>query len=403
MSYQNVQHMIDNLYATQRVCAWTLSAELQLLATNCPQQEFFFNLFSVSRCPSAILSHFAERTDPVIVTDKVGFVWIAIRKPEDGENALPINYVLGPVFTSEMTQQYLDRHLPKTGASMETSGKLWQFISEVPILTSDRAAFIASMFHFSVTEEPILSKDIQFWVEPLDTEEVQWGDTSWHGTWLHEQRLFNSIREGRILETNATGGNVGRIGNGDPLRQAKNEMIIFSVICSRASILGGVSSEGAYNLSDYFLQKIESATTVADVQSAASEMYHVYVQRVAQARANSGYSHVVRSCLDYVETHILERITLREMSAEIGYHENYISRSFKREVGKSLFDYINQRKVENARGILVSNRVSLGELSAELGFSSPSYFCAVFKKETGMTPMEYQQQHMRFIDVKEKS
>ncbi len=104
-------------------------------------------------------------------------------------------------------------------------------------------------------------------------EELAWGDTNWHGSWLSEQRLFQSISEGRFEDySKINTGKIGNIGGGDPLRQAKNEMIVFAVICSRTSIIGGVSSEGALNLSDYFVQKIEASETVSEVYNIGAQM-----------------------------------------------------------------------------------------------------------------------------------
>ena len=126
------------------------------------------------------------------------------------------------------------------------------------------------------------------------------------------------------------------------------------------------------------------------MQQIGAVMHRAFIDRVRIAKANQERSPLVRACVDYVETHIFERIRVKDIADEAGYTENYISRCFKAEMGLSLFEYINQQKIETAKAILKDNTISIAELSDRLSFSNPSYFSAVFKKVTGLTPVEYQ-------------
>ena len=249
------------------------------------------------------------------------------------------------------------------------------------------------MLHYCVTGCTVTLSEVQLQNERIDhTEEVAWGDTNWHGSWVTEQRLFKSIMEGRYEDFGKVNtGNIGNIGGGDPLRQAKNEIIVFATLCSRAAILGGVSSEGALNLSDHFIQLVEAADSVQEVMNLGGEMHQTYIQRVQKAKANSDRTALVRACMDYVDTHILEKISLTSMAQEVGYNEHYISRKFKSETGESLVDYINRQKIQLAKIILKDTKLSVTETSDRLAFSSPSYFSSVFKKQAGVSPAEYQQ------------
>lgn len=395
MDYQNIKFLQDSFYATQNICFWSLSVEGMLLYSNCPEQDFFYELFYVSGCRGEILRHFSEEDGPLITSDKIGFVWIcAKQRAVEGEHGAVI-YLLGPVFTSAMAEQYIRKHTRGMRLSPEMQDRLWGFLKDVPAISLDMASSYAAMLHYAAAGEGIAPTVIPIWNEAAentsDPENAEWGSENWHGDYLAEKQFFDSISEGRYVDLNrVTTGRIGKIGGGDPLRQMKNQLIIFAVLCSRAAIAGGVSVEGALGLSDFFINQAEAADTVPAVEALSMEMYRMYIQRVQKVKADQGFSPLIRSCREYVETHIFERIRLADMAVSAGYTESYISRTFKKETGESLFDYINRRKVELAKEILRGTAISVSELSDRLAFASPSYFGSVFRKFTGMTPLEYQ-------------
>lgn len=392
INYQNLKFLQDSLYQTQNICSWSVTTNMQLLYSNCPEQEFFFNLFTVSHCSAKISEHFSHSLVPLIASDSTGFVWIAVLQNSHENEQIPVIHLIGPVFTSTMTEQYLSRHMQKLQLSSDMSVRLWRFVRDVPAITANIASNYASMLHFCVNQSTLQPTEVEIWNELMEhAENPTWGDTEWHGDWVAEQQFVKSISEGRYTDLrNITTGTIGNIGGGDPLRQSKNQLIVFAVICSRAAIIGGVSVEGALALSDYFITNAESAKTVSAVEAVSMEMYNTYIQRVRKAKVNNAFSPLVSSCAEYVETHVFERITLKDMASQIGYSEHYISHKFKSETGDSLFDYINRQKVELAKTILKTKPVSVAELSERLAYSSPSYFSSVFKKHTGTSPVEYQ-------------
>ncbi len=391
MNYQNMTFLQEVFFNTQNICSWNMTEDLQLLYTNCPEKDYFRNLFSVSGCSREIKKHFAESSAPLIASDKIGFVWIAAVTPSQEAATARVINMLGPVFTSDMSENYLYQNLNRMSLTPETISRITRFFREVPRISRPMAAAYAGMLHYALHGEAVKADDIETWVEATDKiEDVVWGQNTYHGSWDDEQRLFRAISEGRIVDISKnTGGRVGNIGGGDPLRQAKNEIIVFSVICSRASIIGGVSPEGALNLSDFYIQKIEFASNVSDVYKIGSDMYQTCISRVRKMKEAAPFSAMVRSCMEYISTHIFDKISLEALADNLGYSRTYISRRFKEETGTSLAEYIAGEKIQVAKDILRSGKVTVSQLSDQLNYSSPSYFSALFKKVTGMSPQEY--------------
>lgn len=366
--------------------------DMQLLYSNCVEQEFFFNLFSVSNCKTSIHEYFSHASAPLITSDSTGFVWVAVLQSGEENKQVPVIHMLGPMFTSTMTLQYLNQHIHKLHPSMNLESRLMRSIQLIPEISYDIASRYATLLHYCVNGISIQPAEVELWSERTEqVENISWGTSGWHGDVTLEQRFSKSISEGRYVDLKSVyNGTLGNIGGGDPLRQAKNMFIVFVVICSRAAIKGGISVEGSLSLSDYFIQRAEAEKTVSAVEALGTEMYRTYIQRVQKSQNNRQYSPLVRACAEYVETHVFERIQLKDIASSVGYTKHYISHKYKEETGNNLFDFINETKIEYAKELLQTSTISISELSDRLGFASPSYFSSIFKKFAGMSPIDYQ-------------
>ncbi|MEH7313803.1 helix-turn-helix domain-containing protein, partial [Priestia megaterium] len=70
-------------------------------------------------------------------------------------------------------------------------------------------------------------------------------------------------------------------------------------------------------------------------------------------------------------------------------HPNYLSKIFKKEVGKSVSQYIQEQRIEEAKKLLQLSNYTISEISTLLNFHDQSYFTTTFKKILGVTPKQY--------------
>lgn len=96
----------------------------------------------------------------------------------------------------------------------------------------------------------------------------------------------------------------------------------------------------------------------------------------------------VRTMLDIIQKGITKRITLDAVSREISLSREYASYLFKREMGMPMTDYINRKRMELARGMILGGELPLSAIAAELGFENYHYFSRLFKSYFGITPIE---------------
>ena len=91
----------------------------------------------------------------------------------------------------------------------------------------------------------------------------------------------------------------------------------------------------------------------------------------------------------YIDTHFKENLSLDQLAALVHVNKYYLVHTFTREYGTSPINYLISRRIHESRRLLESTNHSLSQISHMLGFSSPSYFSQVFRKQAGISPQEY--------------
>lgn len=97
----------------------------------------------------------------------------------------------------------------------------------------------------------------------------------------------------------------------------------------------------------------------------------------------------IERAVQYIEDRCFYRITVEDVAGHVGIERSYLYRVFKRELGCSVAEYIQNRKINKARSLLLQSNMTATEIANSLCFDSPSHFCKSFKRHTGFTPSEY--------------
>lgn len=82
-------------------------------------------------------------------------------------------------------------------------------------------------------------------------------------------------------------------------------------------------------------------------------------------------------------------MSLVSLSKLVEITPNYLAASFKKEVGLSVIDYITKKRISLAKEMLEQTNLQILQIAYYIGYNDLSYFSRVFKKQTGMTPTEY--------------
>lgn len=91
----------------------------------------------------------------------------------------------------------------------------------------------------------------------------------------------------------------------------------------------------------------------------------------------------------YIRKHLNEAIELEKLAEISCLSKDHFIRLFKKELGTTPLQYINQKKIEKAQLLLITEELAVKEIAFQLAFEDYSYFSRLFKKITGVTPQEY--------------
>lgn len=98
---------------------------------------------------------------------------------------------------------------------------------------------------------------------------------------------------------------------------------------------------------------------------------------------------IIHDLLCFLETNPTSETTLRSVAQQFNINYSYLSQLFTNTLHTSFTKYVTQLKIRKAIALLQSGNYSVSQVCEELRFSDVSYFCKVFKKETGYTPSTF--------------
>jgi AraC-like DNA-binding protein len=91
----------------------------------------------------------------------------------------------------------------------------------------------------------------------------------------------------------------------------------------------------------------------------------------------------------WANARLKQTVTLADWSRAVGLNPVYFGRIFKRETGLRPMEWLNQRRLQMAGQYLSSTRKSVTEIADACGFASPYYFSRVFRRHFGQPPLSY--------------
>ena len=175
----------------------------------------------------------------------------------------------------------------------------------------------------------------------------------------------------------------------NPITNLKYHFVVTAALICRFCVEGGMSFEESFRLNDRYIQQMDRCKKIEDIILLHDRMAMDYTVRMRSLKINAASSKQVSEAIDYIYVHIHDRITVEDIASAISISPTYLSRIFKQEIGKSISEYIRERKIDAAKNLLRFTDYTLVEIANMLSYSSQSHFIQQFRTSVGVTPKVY--------------
>lgn len=147
-------------------------------------------------------------------------------------------------------------------------------------------------------------------------------------------------------------------------------------------------------LYDQMLPELEKCSTKQEICTTLINHITEYIKN----NVNNGSEDIhpaVRVAMRYVQENYQKNITLFSISDVVNLTSVYFCILFKRETGVTFIDYLNKFRVDTAKKMLKDTRFNINEIAEKCGYQDSRYFSRTFKKIIGITPSEYRSRQLQ--------
>lgn len=277
----------------------------------------------------------------------------------------------------------------------------WEYYSSLPVypLGDIRDYLILLGFLFDMNLEGIYSEELHKQVAENQLELVRKSaeDTAYETfrveqyTFYYENKIMNLVSQGdlELLKSGLAemGTSVLPILMSSSLKTEKNYTIIILEKLASLAIQVGKDILSVIKLRNYYIRKVEEQTEFMGVL-ATRDTAIIHFTKELHGVSNQARTSMIRCILQHINLKIYDTIKVTELAKQFYLSESALRRRFKEEVGISINEYVNQRKIEESKMMLQSG-VPVGEIARRLSFYDLSHYYRTFKKYTGMTPQYF--------------
>lgn len=163
---------------------------------------------------------------------------------------------------------------------------------------------------------------------------------------------------------------------------------------------GVYTSGGAYSYLNLVLYLIEKYAG-RELAILCAKVFAIEIERSSQSPfmmfsgEKDHEDESVKKAQHFIEQNFQEKITVDQIASEVAIGRRNLERRFKKATSNTVVEYIQRVKMEAVKKSLETDRKTINELMYEVGYSDTKAFRSIFKKVTGLSPIEYRQRYHR--------
>jgi len=344
------------------------------------------------------------------VTDEFSCKYIAFVLDESAQDVKIV--LIGPYIVDEIDRAWLERFCQRTGVHRDWIPVLEGYYQKVGFLRDESMLFAAVTAIGNriwgvdrYTTESVVAGVPERWLPLTSVPELQQSDDVVENIRMVEER-YNA--ENRLIEAVAQGQSrkaemmlahtsQGSLEQRSPemMRNTKNYTVILNTLLRKATEQGGVHPLYIDRLSSEFARRIERMTKRDDITALWQEMAHRYCLLVKKHSLKT-YSPLIQKVISRVEFDLAGDLSLKANAKALNVNASYLSTLFKKELGTTLTEYVNGKRIEYAIYLLNTTKLSISTVGQRCGIQDDNYFTKIFKKYVGKTPKQFRQENSLF-------
>lgn len=155
-----------------------------------------------------------------------------------------------------------------------------------------------------------------------------------------------------------------------------------------AAILGGGDEKRLNELVGNYIDDIDHVRDLEIVEQWLSKLVEELAGIVAHVYEKRSKS-LVKKAMKYVDENYRLPLSYRDVAKEVFVSPSYFLSLFKRETGLTFVDYLTAVRIDRAKRLLASSEMNITEIAYEIGFNNSNYFSSTFRRIVGKTAKEF--------------
>lgn len=173
------------------------------------------------------------------------------------------------------------------------------------------------------------------------------------------------------------------------------EVVDGSIVTEEQRLYSSGGAMSYWNLLLYLVEKYTDRQTAI----LASKYFAIDIDRDSQSafaifRGQKNHTDdAIKTAQEFIEKNIQEKISIEELAGFVAVGRRSFERRFKAATNHSVLEYINRVKIEFAKRSFEISRKNITEVMYDVGYTDTKAFRTIFKKNTGLTPVEYRNKY----------
>lgn len=398
----DTQYILEKIFIATNVPIFIFDDKNQLSTMIGIENDSNFNYSQDFSLYMAFLKRLEKDSTPFVEVKENIFVYFGFLDEKNNK------YIIGPhILEGDLQRQlYLEENRPNSTISRILYKRCEKLLNDFYLyyscITKKKisSADIIGVDKLIIAENGNIEQEINHYRLQKNDQDLR------HLTYEFENNYMLAIEYGRADNIRTMSSmnqdltdRVGQMATNN-LKQVEYTIASSIVLVSRAAIRGGVNPSEAYEMAELFFKRLEKCRTKMEMFKINESMKNQFSEMVKTVRSRTKMRGYVEQCKDYITQNIYSPLRVEEIAKIIGINSNYLSRKFTEEEGSTISQYIIQARLKAARDLIKHSKMGISEISEYLCFSSQSHFGKLFKKEFGMSPLQYKKQYM-VVEIKE--